>query len=171
MGLEQNQELKEEVRWLNDVISHNISEIMKQMDAVREKEEQQEQLNLLQSEQIDSLISEHDEDITSVRKEHAEDITSIRADMDSMKNDLVLDPVGTIIAWTPSPDANNLDHVILPECYVPCDGSEIAEGIWKGRRTPDLNNAKRFLRGGIVSEALMFEEDSVQEHSHTSTVS
>ena len=114
--LEENQELKEEVRWLNDVITHNISEIMKQMDALREKEEQQEQLNLLQSEQIDSLISEHDEDITSVRAQHAvdiasvraehdeditsvrtehtEDITSIRTDMDNIKNDLVLDPVG-----------------------------------------------------------------------------
>ena len=66
---------------------------------------------------------------------------------------------------------NNQDHVALPECYVPCDGTEITEGIWKGRRTPDLNNPKRFLRGGHVSEALMVEEDSLQEHSHTSTVS
>ena len=113
--LEENQELKEEVHWLNDVITHNISEIMKQMDALREKEEQH---NLLQSEQIDSLISEHDEDITSVRAQHAvdiasvraehdeditsvrtehtEDITSIRTDMDNIKNDLVLDPVGNL---------------------------------------------------------------------------
>ena len=58
----------------------------------------------------------------------------------------------------------------LPECYVPCDGSEITEGIWKGRRTPDLNNPKRFLRGGHVSDALKFEEDSLQEHSHSSNV-
>ena len=66
---------------------------------------------------------------------------------------------------------NNQDHVALPECYVPCDGTEITEGIWKGRRTPDLNNPKRFLRGGHVSDALKVEEDSLQEHSHTSTVS
>ena len=79
--------------------------------------------------------------------------------------------LGTILAWTPSPDSNNQDHVDLPECYVPCDGSEITEGIWKGRQTPDLNNPKRFLRGGRVSDALKFEEDSLQEHSHTSTVS
>ena len=92
--LEENQELKEEVHWLNDVITHNISEIMKQMDTLREKEEQQEQLNVLQSEQIDSLISEHDEDITSVRTEHAEDITSVRTAMDNIRNDLILDPVG-----------------------------------------------------------------------------
>ena len=92
--LEENQELKEEVRWLNDVITHNISEIMKQMDTLREKEEQQEQLNVLQSEQIDSLISEHDEDITSVRTEHAEDITSVRTDMDNIKDEIILDPVG-----------------------------------------------------------------------------
>ena len=103
--LEENQELKEEVRWLNDVITHNISEIMKQMDSLRETEEehnvqQSEQINSLksdnvqQSEQIDSLISEHDDDISSIRTEHAEDITSIRTDMDNIKDDLVLDPVG-----------------------------------------------------------------------------
>ena len=92
--LKENQELKEEVCWLNDVITHNISEIMKQMDALREKEEQQEQTNVQQSEQIDSLMSELDEDITSVRAEHAEDITLVRKDMDNIKNDLVLDPVG-----------------------------------------------------------------------------
>ena len=96
--LEENQELKEEVRWLNDVITHNISEIMKQMDALRETEEQHnaqqsEQIEQ-QSEQIDSLISEHDDDISSVRAEHAEDITLVRTDMDNIKNDLVLDPVG-----------------------------------------------------------------------------
>ena len=65
---------------------------------------------------------------------------------------------------------NNQDHVALPECYVPCDGTEITEGIWKGRRTPDLNNPKRFLRGGHVSDALKFEEDSLQKHSHSSNV-
>ena len=114
--LEENQELKEEVRWLNDVITHNISEIMKQMDTLREKEEQQEKFNVLQSEQIDSLISEHDKDITSVRTEYAEDITSVRAehaeditsvrakhaediasirtDMDNIKDEIILDPVG-----------------------------------------------------------------------------
>ena len=132
--LEENQELKEEVHWLNDVITHNISEIMKQMDALREKEEQQEQLNVLQSEQISehdeditsvraqhavdiasvraehvgditsvrtehteditSVRAEHAEDITSVRAEHAEDISSIRTDMDNMKDELFLDPVG-----------------------------------------------------------------------------
>ena len=54
----------------------------------------------------------------------------------------------------------------LPECYVPCDGSEITLGIWKGHRTADLNNAKRFLRGGSVSNALKIEEDSLQEHTH-----
>ena len=66
---------------------------------------------------------------------------------------------------------NNLDHVALPECYVLCDGSQITEGIWAGHTTPDLNKSKRFLRGGLVSDALKVEEDSLQEHSHASTVS
>ena len=58
----------------------------------------------------------------------------------------------------------------LPECYVPCDGSEITLGIWKGHRTPDLNTAKRFPRGGSVSNALKIEEDSLQEHTHYHTL-
>ena len=66
---------------------------------------------------------------------------------------------------------NSQYPIALPECYVTCDGSEITEGIWKGLQTPDLNKSKRFLRGGLVSDALKVEEDSLQEHSHTSTVS
>ena len=66
---------------------------------------------------------------------------------------------------------NSQYPIALPECYVPCDGSEITEGIWQGLQTPELNKSKRFLRGGLVSDALKVEEDSLQEHSHTSTVS
>ena len=66
---------------------------------------------------------------------------------------------------------NSQYPIALPECYVPCDGSEITEGIWQGLQTPELNKSKRFLRGGLVSDALKIEEDSLQEHSHTSSVS
>ena len=33
-----------------------------------------------------------------------------------------------------------------------------------------MNNAKRFLRGGSVSNALKIEEDSLQEHTHYHTL-
>ena len=80
-------------------------------------------------------------------------------------------PIGIISAWTPFPDARKKNiSAQLPDCYVHCDGSEITLGIWKGHRTPDLNNAKRFLRGGSVSNALKVEEDSLQEHTHYHTL-
>ena len=74
------------------------------------------------------------------------------------------------MAWTPKPDKNNQDPVPLPNCFAYCNGSPITEGIWKGHATPDLNNAKRFLRGGIVADALNMEEDSMQSHTHSHTL-
>jgi hypothetical protein len=34
---------------------------------------------------------------------------------------------------------------------------------------PDINNAKRFLRGGTLPEAFQVEEDAMQEHYHEHT--
>ena len=62
--LEENQRLKEEVQWLNDVITTNISEIYIQLDA---------------------MFSQHSEDIASVRTNFAENITSLRTDIVSLK--------------------------------------------------------------------------------------
>ena len=39
-------------------------------------------------------------------------------------------------------------------------------GPWIGRNTPDINNSKRFLRGGSLGEAFEVEEDAFQEHHH-----
>ena len=72
------------------------------------------------------------------------------------------------MAWTPFPDKNNDHPVQLPNCFALCDGSEIIEGIWAGHTTPDINKSRRFLRGGIVTNALNLEEDSLQDHTHES---
>ena len=77
------------------------------------------------------------------------------------ENHFNLAPIGTILAWTPYPDTNRQNIVSIPNGWVECNGSVITEGIWKGRRTPDLNNAKRFLRGGKISEVLQMESDSI----------
>ena len=45
----------------------------------------------------------------------------------------------------------------------------LAEGPWVGKTTPDINNSKRFLRGGTVGEAFSTEEDAIQEHHHEHT--
>ena len=54
-----------------------------------------------------------------------------------------------------------------PAGWQRCDGSTILEpSIWAGERTPDLNNERRFLRGGSDREVLTLEEDMVQDHGH-----
>ena len=68
-------------------------------------------------------------------------------------------PLGSIIAWTPMPDANTLNPTSLPEGWVLCDGSVIEGGIWDGRTTPNLNGEKRFLRGGETEEVLTLEDE------------
>ena len=53
-------------------------------------------------------------------------------------------PLGTIIAWTPFPE-QSAQKVEIPQCWIACNGSMINEGIWKNKRTPDINNQNRYL--------------------------
>ena len=113
------QRLKEEVQWLNDVITTNISEIYVQLEAMSNKHsvdieyvrtEHSEDIESVRldladvrtehSEDIEHVRSdlvevrtEHSDDIESVRKEHLEDIASVRADfaesITSLREDIV----------------------------------------------------------------------------------
>ena len=95
------QRLKEEVQWLNDVITTNISEIYVQLEAISNQHSVDiEYVRTEHSEDIESVRSdlsdvrtEHSEDIKSVRKEHLEDIASVRADfaesITSLREDIV----------------------------------------------------------------------------------
>ena len=59
------------------------------------------------------------------------------------------------------------ETIDLPPGWQRCDGSTIEHpSPWAGRLTPDLNNEKRFLRGGHDNEQLTLEEDAVQSHNH-----
>ena len=57
---------------------------------------------------------------------------------------------------------------MLPDGWMKCDGSVIMdkESVWFGQRTPDLNNAKLFLRGGQDTDVLIVEDDQVKPHNH-----
>ena len=49
-----------------------------------------------------------------------------------------------------------------------CDGGLIPPpSVWAGQRTPDLNNERRFLRGGRDETVLTMEEDALQDHTHS----
>ena len=124
--LEENQELKAEIKWLNDVITNNISKLSQSISA------------------------------------NSEEIADLRTDIEDGINSLEQLPLGTILSWTPYPDENTQHPAEIPDGWVLCDGSDITEGIWAGHRTPDINNSKRFLRGGAVVEALNIEEDSIK---------
>ena len=52
---------------------------------------------------------------------------------------------------------------VLPAGWIECDGRTIPEpSIWAGSTTPDLNNKRKFLRGGKDTAALGMEDDMVQ---------
>ena len=72
--LEENQKLKEEVQWLNDVITNNISDLAEQIASVRTEH----------SEDIASIRTEHSEDIGDVRTDFSRNITSLRTDIVSL---------------------------------------------------------------------------------------
>ena len=58
-------------------------------------------------------------------------------------------PVGTILAWTMKVETNGTETEDIPDGWMRCDGSVIPPpSVWAGQNTPDLNNHKRFLRGG-----------------------
>lgn len=201
--LEENQELKAEVKWLNDIITNNISklgeriaanslEITKNSNEIVIKSEQIEQNSGIIERNSENLqthsaaigshsesIAKNSEDIvknyesilgntndiavhSSNIAKNSGDITSNSNKIEIMNNEILnYLPLGSIIPWTPYPDPNTDSPASIPSSWQLCDGSVINEGIWAGHKTPDINNSKRFLRGSIVADALVTEEDSV----------
>merc|ERR1712141_223632 len=167
--LEENLQLKAEIKWLNDVITNNISEIMKNL------ERQSEDIELLKEEDtnikvnVGVLFDLHD----NLQSQHETDLTDVNAQIDENERNLqnlekTQEPLGTIIAWVPKVDKNSNSGISeIPECWMLCNGSKITEGIWTDLNTPNLNGDGRFLRGGQPQDILMFQEDTLQDHDHS----
>jgi len=137
--LKENQALKEEVKWSHDVITNNITQLTKDIKDLRE-------------------------DMGTADSKHTTDIKDLREDLDKLSN---LVPIGTIVAWTYIPNIDSTNAVKLPEGWVECDGTPIAEGDWQGEKTPDINGEERFLRGSHKENVLVTESDQVKSHSHS----
>ena len=80
-------------------------------------------------------------------------------------------PVGTILSWVMRVDNNGGEFVDLPSGWIRCDGETIphnnyGESIWAGKKVPDLNGERRFLRGGTDLTVLKIEDDQLQSHEH-----
>lgn len=95
-------------------------------------------------------------------------LDALKGEVDGLREDVekVL-PFGSIVAWVPHPLKGSTPEINLPYGWLPCDGSLITQGQWKNDKTPDINNAGYFLRGGTEGQALTFEGDQMARHTHT----
>ena len=62
-------------------------------------------------------------------------------------------PVGSILPLWKEPDMN-----FWKENWIPCNGQLIVDGPLKNLYAPDLNNARRFLRGGPKEAAGSYQD-------------
>lgn len=112
------------------------------------------------------LQSNHDKDndlLLGYVEENKDSIDNLELHVDELQ----LSPIGSIVAWIPKTDHSQTDELKLPKGWIPCDGRVIPEpSIWAYSFTPDLNKAKRFLRGtSSTTDTLKLEEDSFQGNS------
>merc|ERR1712130_239871 len=154
--LEENARMRAEIKWLNDVITNNISELAAQLE--------QNKLSIQDNSDNLGLVSGR----VTINEAHIA-TTNLRID-ENTANDNALEafftsalyPVGTILAWFgPYRSASE-----LPPGWQLCDGSYINRGPMEGESTPDLNGAGLFIRGGDASVAGEVEADAVQDHHH-----
>ena len=147
--LEENARQRAEIKWLNDIITNNISELAAQIA--------NNALEIQNNKDNDGLISGR------VTMNEGNIIkTNRRVDENAAYLSNSLHPIGTILAWY-GPHLSSTD---LPSGWQPCDGSYINRGPMEGQTTPDLNGAGLFIRGGADNVAGQMEEDSVQDHQH-----
>jgi len=170
--LDENQELKEEIKCLNEFIQGELSRISRDLN--------QTILNLTDiSGKVEVNKEATEFNLASIEElKIADKALSDRIDETEIGIANVLTaPIGTITAWT-----NNLDNLYLaqhmnksrstgrfalPEGWLPCDGTLIEEpSLWAGLHTPNLNGENRFLRGGEPADVLKTEEDSFKSHNH-----
>jgi len=190
--LEENAQQKAEIKWLNDVITKNISDLNTLIQNVNNRVDN----NIGSIEDNSDLI-----DIVSGRvisneahiAQNKRRIDENQANMDVLdgkvdaldvkvkEDEAKLDslavkveelheaPVGSITAWVSKPSPDGVETA-LPEGWLKCDGSPIpAPSMWEGKVTPNLNGERRFLRGGSDADMLTVEEDQLQEHMHEVT--
>ena len=137
-----------------------IEELKKEMD------DRKVEIGILQDHdyekdgKIKDIENKHDQDINDLSIEVATDINEVKTNISDVKDflsdrihylsikisNLTIVPIGSIQAWSPIPEIGTKNPVSIPNCWAPCDGSLIKNGIWKGQHTPDLNNVNRYLQ-------------------------
>jgi len=136
--LEENYKMREEIEWLNEVITKNISELNARLD--KETLERQESDSALQK-----------------------NVTEVIDDIQEFPRGTIIAWVPA-----PERDETGKVSVSteIPIGWQRCDGSYIDDGPWKGKQTPNLNGEHYFLRGGIDADYLEVQDHAVEEHTH-----
>jgi len=173
--LEENVKLKEEVDWLNDVITKNITQLQKDLQTVT----QNIVVNVNDIKTNKNSISDTNKQLGVATDDLKTDYTvldqKVKTNVDNLSklttrvNLLTELPLGTIIPWAvkPSTGTNPSLAADLPRGWLRCDGTKIpAPSKWAGQLTPDLNGQGLFLRGGRDNQNLQIEQDQIQDHLH-----
>merc|ERR1712080_85314 len=112
------------IKWLNDVISNNITALAVQIaDNTQNIEDNSEADNSLK-EVVNHVIK----NVADVNGKAVMNEIHIKTITTETLPDL-LPPVGSIIAWIPSPN-NAGEFSAVPEGWQKCDGSTITKGIY-----------------------------------------
>jgi len=160
--LAENQELKAEVKWLNDVITNNISELSKMIN------KNGDDISNVQSTLVTTMDKvQINTDNLVINNGNIADNTKNINDIAKEVDELAVFPVGSIIPWVDRLNSDNGEHSALPDGWIKCDGGIVPEGsIWSGLEVPDLNGKGLFLRGGSGSNVLKEEESQMKDHHH-----
>ena len=112
---------------------------------------------------LDQEISDLSSELRAADNDLKEDINVLSNQLDEIREM----PLGSIISWVFNPDMNSEHTEALPLGWVRCNGDIIpSPSPWAGSNTPNLNGERRFLRGGPDDQALVVEDDSLQDHMH-----
>jgi len=166
---------KEVVRNREDIASINLD-----VDAVKEETLE----NSLRIGQVDDDIvqihgilqklngkdSALEQEIDDLSTELHEADNEIKGNIDIITNqinEIQEMPLGSIISWVFKPDKESEHTEALPAGWVRCNGDIIpSPSPWAGSKTPNLNGERRFLRGGSDDQALVIEDDTLEDHTH-----
>jgi len=161
--LEENAEMREKIKCLEDVIAHNMTQMAEMIQ--RNSESINANKKSIGESRADIDINKNN--IAQNKADVDENENSIEEIEDKINN-IQTAPLGTILAWVPKPTTGSNQTSDLPDGWVRCDGTIIPNGsIWAGQHTPDLNSARRFLRGGKDTDALKMEAHMMQQHKHS----
>jgi len=162
---EENARQKAEIKWLNDVITTNITYLSDMISNVNSQTTLNEiAINYL----IDDVQRENQaikEEIHLLTDATTTNITHL-SDMIGV-NEVAIDKmpgIGSIIAWIPGNFAETKGNI--PEGWQRCDGSLITKGPLANINTPNLNGQGLFLRGGEDHLVATIQQDMVQDHTH-----